>query len=158
MQKITTFLWFTDQAEEAAKFYTSVFPNSKIGTITRYSDAGPGPKGSVMTVDFELDGQAFAALNGGPAFPFTPAISLVVNVDSQQELDRYWSKLSEGGNPKAQQCGWLADRYGVSWQVVPTILGKMLQDKDPAKVKRVTEAFMPMKKLDIATLKRAFEG
>jgi len=158
MQKITTFLWFKDQAEQAAKFYTSVFPDSKVTAITRYGDAGPGPAGSVMTVSFLLAGQEFVALNGGPHFPFTPAISLVVNVDSQDELDRYWSKLSEGGEPSAQQCGWLADRYGLSWQVVPTILTKMLQDKDPGKVNRVTQALMPMKKLDIAALKRAYES
>ena len=161
-QRVTPFLWFDGQAEEAAKFYTSIFPNSKIRTVSRYDDAtakaAGRPPGTVMTVDFVLDGQEFVALNGGPHFPFTPAISLVVNVDSQDELDRYWSKLSEGGEPRAQQCGWLADRYGLSWQVVPTILTKMLQDKDPERVNRVTQTLMPMKKLDIAALKRAFES
>jgi predicted 3-demethylubiquinone-9 3-methyltransferase (glyoxalase superfamily) len=157
MQKITTFLWFKDQAEEAAKFYTSVFPSSKVTAVTRFNEGGLGPAGSVMTAAFELDGQAFVALNGSP-FPFTPAVSLAVNVESQEELDRYWSKLSEGGDPRAQQCGWLADRYGLSWQVVPNILNKMLQDKDAAKVGRVTQALLAMKKLDIAALKRAYEG
>ena len=158
MQKITTFLWFSDKAEEAANFYASIFPDSKITAITRYGEAGPGPKGSVMTVAFQLAGQEFVALNGGPTFPFTPAISLVVNCESQDEVDRYWEKLSEGGDPKAQQCGWLADRYGLSWQIVPTILGKMLSDKDPAKASRVTTALLQMKKLDANALKRAFEG
>jgi predicted 3-demethylubiquinone-9 3-methyltransferase (glyoxalase superfamily) len=157
MQKITTFLWFKDQAEDAAKFYTSVFPGSKITAVTRFPDGGLGPAGGVMTVAFELDGQTFVALNGGP-FPFSPAISLAVNVDTQEELDRYWSKLSEGGDPRAQQCGWLADRYGLSWQVVPTFIDKMLRDDDAAKVTRVTQALLAMKKLDIAALKRAYEG
>ena len=158
MQKINTFLWFSDKAEEAAKFYTSVFPDSKITATTRYGDAGPGPKGSVMTVAFQIAGQEFVALNGGPHFQFTPAISLVINCESQEEVDRYWDKLSEGGDPRAQQCGWLADKYGLSWQVVPTILGKMMSDKDAAKASRVTTAMLAMKKLDSDALKRAYEG
>src|SRR5260370_23998120 len=135
MQKIVTFLWFDHEAEEAAKFYTSLFKNSKQGKITRYGDAGPGPKGSAMSVTFELEGQDFYALNGGPLFKFTPAISLYVNCETQQEVDELWEKLSEGG--KKDRCGWLTDKYGLSWQVIPTVLGRMLQDKDAEKSQRV---------------------
>src|SRR5215471_10105703 len=154
MQKITTFLWFDDQAEQAAKFYVSVFPNSKILAVVPYSDAGPGPAGSVMTVDFELDGQEFVALNGGPQFPFTEAISLVVNCETQAEIDRYWEKLSAGG--KIQQCGWLKDRYGLSWQVVPTILAtEMRRGGDPQRLNRIMKVVLQSVKLDIAKLKAA---
>jgi predicted 3-demethylubiquinone-9 3-methyltransferase (glyoxalase superfamily) len=141
-QKITPFLWFNDNAEEAANFYTSVFKNSKIGTISRYDEASAKasgrPAGTVMTVSFELDGQNFMALNGGPEFKFTPAISLVVNCETQQEIDYFWQKLSEGG--KEIECGWLEDKYGVSWQVVPVILGELMKSNDPAKTGRVMEA------------------
>jgi predicted 3-demethylubiquinone-9 3-methyltransferase (glyoxalase superfamily) len=153
MQKITPFLWFDTQAEEAAKFYLSIFENSKIKTVTRYGAAGPGPKGSVMTVDFELAGQEFVALNGGPQFKFTEAISLVVNCETQQEVDEFWAKLSKGG--QEVECGWLKDRYGLSWQIVPTILSKLLSDPDPKKAQRVMEAMLKMKKIDIAALKKA---
>jgi predicted 3-demethylubiquinone-9 3-methyltransferase (glyoxalase superfamily) len=153
MQKITPFLWFDTQAEEAAKFYLSIFENSKIETVTRYGAAGPGPKGSVMTVDFELAGQEFVALNGGPQFKFTEAISLVVNCETQQEVDEFWAKLSKGG--QEVECGWLKDRYGLSWQIVPTILSKLLSDPDPKKAQRVMEAMLKMKKIDIAALKKA---
>ncbi len=153
MQKITPFLWFDDKAEEAAKFYTSTFRNSGIKSITRYGDAGPGPKGSVMTVDFFLEGLAFAALNGGPHFTFTPAISFVVNCRTQAEVDRLWSRLSAGGEPG--QCGWLKDRYGVSWQIVPTVLVKLLHDRDPERANRVMQAMLKMTKIDIAALKAA---
>jgi predicted 3-demethylubiquinone-9 3-methyltransferase (glyoxalase superfamily) len=155
MPKITPFLWFDNQAEAAAKFYTSVFRNSKVGRITRYGDAGPGPKGSAMTVDFELDGQAFTALNGGPQFKFTEAISFTVPCKTQEEVDAFWEKLSEGG--EEVQCGWLKDKYGLSWQIVPTILPEMLNDPDPVKSKRVMEAMLKMKKLDIAGLKKAYD-
>src|SRR5262245_26281585 len=155
-QKITTFLWFDKEGEEAAKFYTSIFKNSKIVTVARYGDAGPGPKGSVMTVAFELDGQQFTALNGGPHFKFTEAISLVVNCETQEEVDEYWRKLSEGG--QESQCGWLKDRYGLSWQVVPTALSRLLQDPDPQKAKRVMEAMLQMKKIDIPRLEKAAAG
>ena len=155
MQKITPFLWFDNNAEEAAKFYVSVFPNSRIVSTTRYGDSGPGPKGSVMVVSFELAGQRFTALNGGPQFKFTEAISLVVNVEDQKELDEIWNKLLQGGQPS--QCGWLKDKYGLSWQVVPTVLDKMMQDKDPEKANAVMEALLQMGKLDIAALKEAFE-
>ena len=155
MQKITPFLWFDDKAEEAARFYVSIFKHSKVGAISRYGDAGPGPKGTVMVVQFELDGQAFLALNGGPQFSFSPAISFVVNCESQDEVDHYWDKLSEDG--EQVQCGWLRDRYGLSWQVVPTILSELLQDKDAAKSQRVMKAMLQMKKIDIAGLQRAYE-
>jgi predicted 3-demethylubiquinone-9 3-methyltransferase (glyoxalase superfamily) len=153
--KISPFLWFDHQAEEAAKFYTSIFPNSKITAVSHYGDAGPGPKGSVMTVGFELDGQAFTALNGGPHFKFTEAISLVVNCDTQKELDAYWDRLcADGGKPV--QCGWLKDKYGLSWQIVPSILPKLAQD--PNKGARVMQALMQMVKLDIKTLQQAYDG
>ena len=153
MRKITPFLWYDTQAEEAAKFYVSVFPKSKILKTARYGDAGPGPKGSVMTVEFELAGQRMIALNGGPHFKFTEAISLSVDCKDQKEVDRYWSKLSQGG--QESMCGWLKDRYGLSWQVTPTILGKLLSGPDPKKAKRVMEAMLKMRKIDIAALKAA---
>lgn len=153
MQKITPFLWFDTQAEDAAKFYVSIFPKSKILSTALYGEAGPGPKGSVMTVEFELDGQRIVALNGGPVFKFTEAISLSVDCKDQKEVDHYWNKLSQGG--QESMCGWLKDRYGLSWQVNPTILGKLLSDKDAKKAKRVMEAMFKMRKIDIAALKAA---
>jgi predicted 3-demethylubiquinone-9 3-methyltransferase (glyoxalase superfamily) len=156
MQKITTFLTFNDQAEQAVKFYTSVFKNSKITETTRYGDTGPGAKGSVMTIAFELDGQPFVALNGGSSFSFSQGISLLVNCETQAEVDDYWAKLSAGGKEVA--CGWVTDKFGVSWQVVPTILLKMIADKDRARADRAMEAMMKMVKIDIATLKRAYES
>jgi len=154
MQKINTFLWFDGKAEEAMRFYVSIFKNSKVGSITRYGDAGPGPKGTVMVVTFQLDGQEFIALNGGPQFTFSPAISLVVNCETQDEVDAFWEKLSEGG--EKQQCGWLKDKYGLSWQIVPTVLGEMMQDKDAKKSQRVMKAMLQMNKFDIARLKQAY--
>jgi predicted 3-demethylubiquinone-9 3-methyltransferase (glyoxalase superfamily) len=156
MQKITTFLWFDSQAEEAANFYVSIFKNSKILSIARYGKAGPGPEGGVMTVEFQIDGQKFIALNGGPLFKFTEAISFVINCETQQEVDEYWEKLSAGG--EESMCGWLKDKYGLSWQVVPTILAELLQVKDPEKAKRVMEAMLKMKKIVIEDLKRAYDG
>jgi predicted 3-demethylubiquinone-9 3-methyltransferase (glyoxalase superfamily) len=153
MQKITPFLWFDTQAEDAAKFYVSIFPKSKILSTARYGEAGPGPKGSVMTVEFELNGQRIVALNGGPVFKFTEAISLSVDCKDQKEVDHYWNKLSQGG--QESMCGWLKDRYGLSWQVNPTVLGKLLGDKDAKKAKRVMEAMLKMRKIDIAALKAA---
>jgi len=159
IQKITPFLWFDSQAEEAVRFYTSIFKNSKIGVVTRYGEdaakASGRPKGTVMTVAFQIEGQEFVALNGGPHFKFNEAISFVVNCGSQDEVDYYWGKLSKGGDPEAQQCGWLKDRYGVSWQIVPTIMVELLTDPDPEKSRRVTKAMLQMKKIDIETLKRA---
>jgi predicted 3-demethylubiquinone-9 3-methyltransferase (glyoxalase superfamily) len=153
-------LWFDNQGEDAARFYTSIFPNSKLGAVTRYDEASAKasgqPQGSVLTVDFELDGQRFMALNGGPVFKFTEAISLVVNCETQKEVDHFWETLSAGG--QEVQCGWLKDRFGVSWQIVPTILPAMLQDKDPEKAKRVMAAMLKMKKLDIEGLKQAYGG
>jgi len=154
MQKITPFLWFNDQVEEAVNFYTKVFKNSKVKSITRYGDAGPGPKGSVMTARFLLEGQEFVALNGGPVFTFTPAISFVVNCRTQPEIDRLWEKLSAGG--EKMECGWLKDRYGVSWQIVPDILSKVLTDPDTRRTNRVMLAILKMKKLNIAKLKKAY--
>jgi predicted 3-demethylubiquinone-9 3-methyltransferase (glyoxalase superfamily) len=156
MQKITPFLWFDTQAEEAVKFYASVFPNSKILKTARYGEAGPGPKGSVMTVEVELDGQRMIALNGGPHFKFTEAISLSVDCRDQKEVDHYWNKLSQGG--QESMCGWLKDRYGLSWQVNPAILGELLSGPDAKKAKRVMEAMLKMKKIDIAALKAAAEA
>ena len=153
MQKITPFLWFDQNAEEAVEFYTSIFKNSKINEVSRYGDAGPGPKGTVMVIRFELDGQEFMALNGGPQARFTEALSLVVNCKDQEEVDHYWDCLSAGG--KTVQCGWLVDKFGVSWQVVPTVLGKLIQDKDPQKRERVMKAMMGMVKLDVDGLERA---
>ena len=155
MQKITPFLWFDGKAEEAMRFYVSIFKNSKAGSITRYGDAGPGPKGTVMIVTFQLDGQEFIALNGGPQFTFSPAISLVVNCETQGEVDAFWEKLSEGG--EKLQCGWLKDKYGLSWQIVPTVLGEMMQDKDAEKSQRVMKAMLQMNKIDIGRLKQAYE-
>src|ERR1700726_4525688 len=154
IQKITPFLWFDHQAEEAASFYASIFPNSKIGKVIRYGAAGPGPAGSAMTVEFQLEGQSFVALNGGPHFKFTEAISFVVNCQSQEEVDAYWDKLSAGGTEV--QCGWLKDKFGLSWQIVPTVLPKLLNDPDPAKAQRVMKAMLTMKKLDIRALEQAY--
>jgi predicted 3-demethylubiquinone-9 3-methyltransferase (glyoxalase superfamily) len=156
MQKITPFLWFENQAEEAAAFYTSTFKNSSVEAVTRYGDSGPGPKGSVMTVAFNLEGQKFTALNGGPHFKFTEAISFVVNCDTQQEVDEFWEKLSAGG--QIIECGWLKDKYGVTWQIVPTVLFEMVQDQDAARKDRVMKTMMKMKKLDIAGLEAAYRG
>ena len=156
MQKITPFLWFDNNAEEAANFYVSVFKNSKVLNIARYSEVGPGPKGTVMTVEFELDGQEFVALNGGPQFKFTEAVSFVVNCDTQEEVDYYWERLSEGG--EKSRCGWLRDKFGLGWQVTPTILGKLLADKDQEKANRVMQTMLKMDKLDIEPLQRAYEG
>jgi predicted 3-demethylubiquinone-9 3-methyltransferase (glyoxalase superfamily) len=154
MQKITPFLWFNGDAEEAAQFYTSVFKNSRVIRMTRYGDGGPGPKGTVMSVIFELEGQEFYALNGGPMFTFSPAISFFVNCETQEEVDALWAKLSEGG--EKQQCGWLRDKYGVTWQIIPSLLGKMLGDRDPRKAKAVMEAMLQMHKIDIAALEKAY--
>jgi predicted 3-demethylubiquinone-9 3-methyltransferase (glyoxalase superfamily) len=156
MQKITPFLWFDHQAEEAVNFYSSIFEDSRVKIVTRYGEAGPGPKGTVMTIAFELAGHEFVALNGGPQYKFTEAISFVVNCETQEEVDELWEKLSEGGTEI--QCGWLKDKYGLSWQIVPKILLKFLQDKDPEKAQRVMKAMFPMKKLDIAALERAHRG
>jgi predicted 3-demethylubiquinone-9 3-methyltransferase (glyoxalase superfamily) len=156
MQKITPFLWYNGKAEEAANFYVSLFKNSKILTINRYGEAGPGPKGTVMSVTFRLAGQEFIALNGGPEFKFTPAISFFVNCETQKEVDELWEKLSADG--RKDRCGWLQDRYGISWQIVPTTLGKLLNDPDPVKSQRVMQAMMHMDKIDIEGLKRAYAG
>jgi len=155
MQKITPFLWFDGKAEEAANFYTSIFKSSKMKNVVRYGEAGPGPKGTVMSATFELEGQDFIALNGGPHFTFSPAISFFVNCETQQEVDDLWEKLSKGG--EKQQCGWLRDKYGVSWQIIPTALGQMLHDKDAKKSNRVMKAMLQMKKIDIKALKQAYE-
>lgn len=159
LQKITPFLWFDNQAEEAVKFYTSIFKNSKIGKITRYGEAGAEisgrQKGTVMTISFQLEGQEFVALNGGPHYTFSPAISFVVNCKTQEEVDKMWEKLTEGG--QIVQCGWLTDKYGVSWQIIPTVLVEMLQDKDAKKSERVMKAMLQMKKLDIKSLKQAYQ-
>jgi predicted 3-demethylubiquinone-9 3-methyltransferase (glyoxalase superfamily) len=160
MQKITPFLWFDNQAEDAVKFYVSIFKNSKIGSIVHYQEeaakASGRPVGSVMTVAFELDGQQFTALNGGALFKFTEAISLVVNCETQEEVDHFWTKLSAGG--QEGPCGWLKDRFGVSWQIVPRVLGEMLQDRDREKSKRVMAAMLNMKKMNIEPLQKAYEG
>jgi len=155
MQKITPFLWFDDKAEEAAHFYVSIFKNSKVGRVTRYGEGAPGPKGKVMSVTFELDGQEFYALNGGPVFTFTPAISFFVNCETQQEVDELWQKLSAGG--EESRCGWLKDKYGLSWQIIPSALGKMLQDKDREKTKRVMDAMLQMGKIEISRLQQAYD-
>ena len=156
MKKITPFLWFNGNAEEAMNFYVSVFKNSKILGVTRYGDAGPGPKGTIMTANFELNGQEFVALNGGPQYTFSPAISFVAHCESQQEVDALWSRLSEGG--REDMCGWVTDKYGLTWQVVPTALIQMLNDKDARKSKSVMQAMLQMKKIDIPTLKRAYDA
>jgi predicted 3-demethylubiquinone-9 3-methyltransferase (glyoxalase superfamily) len=156
VQKITTFLTYNDQAEEAVKLYTSVFPNSRILSETRYGDAGPGPKGSLMTANFEIDGREFVALNGGPTFKFSEGISLLVTCEDQSEVDRYWSKLTAGGGAEGR-CGWLTDKFGVSWQIVPRVLSEMLSDPDPAKASRVMNAMLKMDKIEIAKLEDAYE-
>jgi predicted 3-demethylubiquinone-9 3-methyltransferase (glyoxalase superfamily) len=156
MPRITTFLAYDDRAEEAANLYVSVFANSRIRSVTRYGDGGPGPKGGVMTVAFELDGQPFVALNGGPHFKFTEGISLSVDCQTQEEVDTYWEKLSEGGEPGP--CGWLKDRFGLSWQITPGILGEMLGDSSPERSRRVMDAMLGMKKISIEGLKAAYEG
>jgi predicted 3-demethylubiquinone-9 3-methyltransferase (glyoxalase superfamily) len=156
MQRISPFLWFDDQAEDAANLYVSIFDDSRIVEVVRYTDAGPGPAGSVMTVAFELDGQPFTALNGGPHFKFTEAVSFVVNCQGQAEVDRYWDQLSAGG--ETSQCGWLKDRYGLSWQVVPTELMTLIKDPDPEKAQRVVAAMLQMTKIDVAKLQAAHEG
>ncbi len=162
MQKISPFLWFDNQAEEAVKFYTSVFKNSKIGAVTRYDEASANasgrPKGSVLTASFQIEGQDFTAINGGPIFKFTEAVSFVVNCETQAEIDHLWAKLGEGGDEKAQQCGWLKDKFGLSWQIVPTVLPRLLSDKDPKKSQRAMQALLQMKKIVIADLQRAFES
>lgn len=162
MKAITPHLWFDDQAEEAANYYVSIFRNARIGDISRYGEAGSRVSGmsagSVMTVTFELNGQQFTALNGGPVFTFSEAVSFVVNCDDQEEVDYYWERLSEGGDEQAQQCGWLKDKYGLSWQIVPNALPELLRDKDPQKAERVMTALLQMKKLDIEGLRRAYEG
>lgn len=155
MQKIIPFLWFNDQAEEAVNFYVSVFKHSKVVSLTRYGEAGPGPKGTVMMATFQLEGQDFYALNGGPQFPFTHAISLFVNCETQEEVDDLWKKLSAGGT--TDRCGWLKDKHGLSWQIIPTALGKMMQDKDPQRSQRVMKAMLEMDKIDIERLKQAYE-
>jgi predicted 3-demethylubiquinone-9 3-methyltransferase (glyoxalase superfamily) len=160
IQRITPCLWFDSEAEQAARFYVAVFPNSRLGAVSRYGEAGfehhGRPAGSVLTVMFELDGQSFTALNGGPQFRFNEAISLQVTCDTQEEIDRYWTRLGAGGDERAQQCGWLKDRYGLSWQVVPSILPRLMTDPDPRRADRVMAALLQMTKLDIATLERAY--
>jgi len=156
MQKITPFLWFDGNAEEAMNFYVSIFKNSKVGRISRYGDAGPGPKGTVMSVTFQLEGQEFMALNGGPHFSFSPAISFFVSCETQEEVDQLWEKLSAGG--KIEKCGWLKDKYGLSWQIIPATLGQLMQDKDPERSKRVMNAMLQMDKIEIKKLKQAYEN
>lgn len=156
MPKITPFLWFNDKAEEAMNFYISIFKNSKVVGVSRYGDAGPGPKGTVMSATFELEGQRFMALNGGPMFSFTPAISMFVSCETQAEVDDLWAKLSAGG--REDRCGWLQDKYGLSWQIIPRTLMELMQDKDPEKSKRVMQAMLQMVKIDIEGLKRAYAG
>ena len=156
MQKITPFLWFDGKAEEAANFYVSIFKNARIGAVRRYGEGGPGPKGSVMSVDFQLDGQQFIALNGGPQFTFSPAISFFVNCETQEEVDELWEKLSAGG--KKNRCGWLQDKFGLSWQIIPTALGKLISDPDPEKSKRAMKAMLQMDKIDINGLKQAYDN
>ncbi|WP_144145485.1 VOC family protein [Paraburkholderia sp. BCC1884] len=156
MQKIAPCLWFDGNAEEAARFYTAIFSNARIVTTMHYSDAGPGPKGNVLAITFEIEGQEFMALNGGPQFPFTPAISLFVHCQSQEEIDSFWAKLGDGGAP--WQCGWIRDRFGVSWQIVPDVLPEMLRDPDAAKASRVMKAMMQMGKLDVAQLEAAYRA
>lgn len=156
MQKITPFLWFDDKAEDAMNFYCSIFKNSHVIRIARYGDAGPGPKGTVMTANFSLDGQEFVALNGGPQFTFSPAISFVVNCETQKEVDEFWERLSEGG--QQIQCGWLQDKFGVSWQIVPIILGELLSDPDEIRAQRVMKAMLQMTKIDIGLLRQAYDN
>ena len=156
MQKITPFLWFDGKAEEAMNFYVSIFKNSKVVSVNRCGDGGPGPKETVMSATFQLEGQNFYALNGGPQFNFTPAISFFVSCETQAEVDQLWEKLSEGG--KKERCGWLKDKYGLSWQIIPSVLGRLMGDKDPARAGRVMQAMLQMDKIDIARLQRAYEG
>lgn len=156
MQKIIPFLWFDGKAEEAANFYVSLFKNSKIGAVRRYGEAGPGPKGSAMSVEFQLDGQPFIGLNGGPQFTFSPAISFFVNCEAQEEVDELWEKLSAGG--RKNRCGWLQDKFGISWQIIPTALGKLLADPDPQKSNRVMKVMLQMDKIDVEGLRQAYEG
>ncbi|MBN9026262.1 MULTISPECIES: VOC family protein [Kaistia] len=156
MQKITPFLWFDNQVEEAIIFYVSIFKNAKVGKVARFGDAGPGPKGGVMAATFQLEGMEFTALNGGPRYQFNEAISFVVKCEEQDEIDEYWERLSEGGS--TGRCGWLKDKFGISWQIVPSILAPMLVDPEPQKTQRVTEAYLQMTKIDIAELRRAYEG
>lgn len=156
MQKITPFLWFDDNAEEAVQFYTSIFKNSRITSVTRYGDEGRGEPGKVMVIPFEIAGQAFLALNGGPQFKFTEAVSFVVNCESQDEIDYYWEKLTAGG--QEVQCGWLKDKFGLSWQIVPTLLSKLMQDASPEQSGRVMQAVLGMIKIDMQALQRAYEG
>ena len=156
MQKIVPFLWFNDNAEEAMNLYVSIFKNSKVVSVTRYGEAGPGPKGSVMSATFQLEGQDFYALNGGPHYKFTPAISLFVNCTTQEEVDALWDQLSAGGS--TQPCGWLQDKFGLSWQIIPTILGTMLSDKDPKKSQSVMRAMLQMSKIDIKALQEAYDN
>ena len=156
MQKITPFLWFDSNAEEAMNFYTSIFKNSKIGQVRRYGESGPGPKGSVMSGTFQIEGQEFMALNGGPHYKITPAISFLVSCETQKEVDELWEKLSAGG--ETMQCGWLTDKFGVSWQIIPKALGELMGDKDPQKSQRVMKAMMGMVKIDVEGLKKAYEG
>ena len=156
MQKIVPFLWFDGRAEEAMNFYVSIFRNSKVISVSRYGEAGPGPKGSVMSCTFQLDGQDFYALNGGPHYSFTPAISMFINCETQEEVDFFWERLTEGG--REDRCGWLQDKFGLSWQVIPKVLGQLLQDRDPEKSTRVMKAMLQMKKIDIAKLRAAHEG
>ena len=155
MQKISPFLWFNDNAEEAMNFYVSIFKNSKILGVARYGDAGPGPKGTLMAGTFQLEGQEFQALNGGPRYAFTPAISLFVNCETQQEVDELWQKLVEGG--KESQCGWLTDKFGLSWQIIPSVLRRLLSDKDPRKSQSVMRAMLQMVKIDIKGLQQAYD-
>jgi predicted 3-demethylubiquinone-9 3-methyltransferase (glyoxalase superfamily) len=155
MQRITPFLWFDDQAEEAMNFYVSIFKNSKVGRVTRYGEAGAGPKGSVMSATFQLEGQEFMALNGGPHFSFTPAISFFVNCETQEEVDDLWKKLSAGG--KTDRCGWLKDKYGLSWQIIPSALGRLMGDNNAAKAQSVMKAMLQMDKIDIARLQQAYD-
>jgi predicted 3-demethylubiquinone-9 3-methyltransferase (glyoxalase superfamily) len=155
MQRITPFLWFDDQAEEAMNFYVSIFKNSKVGRVTRYGEAGPGPKGSVMSATFQLEGQEFMALNGGPHFSFTPAISFFVNCETQEEVDDLWKKLSAGG--KTDRCGWLKDKYGLSWQIIPSALGRLMGDNNATKAQSVMKAMLQMDKIDIARLQQAYD-
>lgn len=156
MQKITPFLWFDGKAEKAANFYVSIFNNARIGTVRRYGEAGPGPKGSVMSVEFQLDGQQFIALNGGPQFTFSPAISFFVNCETQEEVDELWERLSAGG--RKDRCGWLQDKFGVSWQIIPSALGKLMSDPDPEKSKRVMTAMLQMDRINIDGLKQAYDN
>ena len=156
-QKITTYLWFDREGEEAANLYTSIFKNSKILNVARYGDAGPGPKGTAMTVNFQLDGQEFIALNGGPMYKFTEAISLLVDCETQEEVDRLWNKLTADGGEESM-CGWLKDKFGLSWQIIPSALFRLMSDPDPEKSKRVMEAMLQMKKIDVPSLERAHAG